>query len=99
MRSFPAACVNLLLRLIRELELELTTADWIAALREIGAAIVGALPDIRRRKMDQPDRDWWRTQKAKPVDSTTVADLLETLAALMPVHRYPRKLQQWTGLA
>src|SRR6267143_3625009 len=81
MRFFPAACVNLLWRLTRELGLESTT-DWIAALREIGAAIVRALPDLKQRKPDQPDRDWCRTQKAKPVDGTTLADLLETLAAL-----------------
>jgi hypothetical protein len=81
MRFFPTACVNLLSRLTRELGLE-TTADWIAALREIGAAIVGALPDLKQRRPDQPDRDWWRTQKAKPVDGSMVANLLETLAAL-----------------
>jgi len=81
MRSFPAACVDLLSRLTRELGLEPTTG-WIAALREIGAAIVGALPDLEKRKPDPPDRDWWRTQKAKPVHSTTVVDLLEALAAL-----------------
>jgi len=81
MRFFPTESVNLLSRLIRELGLE-RPADWIAALREIGAAIVGALPDLKQRKPDQPDRDWWRTQKAKPVDGSTVADLLETLAAL-----------------
>jgi hypothetical protein len=81
MRFFPAACVNLLSRLTRELGLE-PTADWIAALREIGAAIVGALPDLKQRKPDQSGQDWWRTQKAKPVDGFTVADLMETLAAL-----------------
>ncbi|PYS55140.1 MAG: hypothetical protein DMF76_26280 [Acidobacteria bacterium] len=81
MRFFPAACVNLLWRLTRELGLE-STADWIAASREIGAAIVRALPDLKQRKPDRPDRDWWRTQKAKPVDDTTVANLLETLATL-----------------
>lgn len=80
MRFFPTECVNLLSRLTRELELE-PTADWIAALREIGAAIVGALPDLKQRRPDRPDRDWWRTQKAKPVDGSTVADLLETLAS------------------
>jgi 2OG-Fe(II) oxygenase superfamily len=81
MRFFPAECVNLLSQLTPELGLE-PTADWIAALREIGAAIVGALPDLTQRKPNQPDREWWRTQKAKPVDGATVADLLETLAAL-----------------
>jgi len=81
MRFFPAECVNLLSRLTRELGLE-PTADWIAPQREIGAAIVGALPKLKKRKPDPPDRDWWRTQKAKPVDGSTVADLLETLAAL-----------------
>ena len=80
-RFFPAECVNLLSQLTRELGLQ-PTADWIAALREIGAAIVGALPDLKQRRPDQPDRDWWRTQKAKPVDGSTVADLLETLAVL-----------------
>src|SRR5260370_9153796 len=54
----------------------------MAELREMGAAIVGALPDLKQRRSDQPNRDWWRTQKAKPVDGSTVADLLETLAAL-----------------
>ena len=81
MRSFPAACVDLLSRLTRELGLEPTTG-WIAALQEIGAAIVGALPDLKKRKPDPPDRDWWRTQKAKPVHSATVVDLLEALASL-----------------
>ena len=81
MRFFPAACVNLLSRLTRELGLE-RTADWIAALREIGAAIVGALPDLKQSKPDQSGQGWWRTQKAKPVDGFTVADLMETLAAL-----------------
>jgi hypothetical protein len=81
MRSFPAACVNLLSQLTRELGLE-ASVDWIVALREIGAAVVGPLPDIKQRKPDHPDRDWWRTQKAKPVDGSTVADLLDALAAL-----------------
>jgi len=81
MRFFPAECVNLLSQLTRELRLE-PTADWIVALREIGGAIVEALPDLKQRQPDQPDRDWWRTRKAKPVDGSTVADLLETLAAL-----------------
>jgi hypothetical protein len=48
MSSFPAACVDLLSQLTSELGLEPTT-DWIAALREIGAAIVGALPDLKKR--------------------------------------------------
>jgi len=81
MRFFPAACVNLLSRLTRELGLK-PSADWIAALREIGAAIVRALPDLTQRKSGQLDRDCWRAQKAKPVDGSTVADLLETLATL-----------------
>jgi hypothetical protein len=80
-RFFPAECVNLLSQLTRELGSQ-PTADWIAALREIGAAIVGALPDLKQRRSDQPDRDWWRTQKVKPVGGSTVADLLETLAVL-----------------
>jgi hypothetical protein len=81
MPIFPAACVNLLSRLTGELGSE-TTADWIVALQAIGAAIVGALPDLKRRKPDQLDRDWWRIQKAEPEDGSTVADLMETLAAL-----------------
>ena len=81
MRTFPAACVDLLSRLTRESGLE-PTAGWIAALREIAAAVVGALPDLKQRQPDHPDRDWRRTQKAKPVHGTTVVDLLETLAAL-----------------
>jgi hypothetical protein len=81
MRVFPAACVSLMSRLTRELGLE-PAAGWIAALREIGAAIVGALPDLKRRNADEPDRDSWRTQRAKPVDGSTVAGLLGTLAAL-----------------
>jgi len=81
MRCFPAACVNLLSRLTSELGLE-PAADWIAALREIAGAVVGALSDLKQRKPDQSDRDWWRTEKAKPMNSTTVADLLEALAAL-----------------
>jgi hypothetical protein len=81
MRTFPGACVDLLSRLTRESGLE-PTAAWIAALREIAAAIVGALPDLKQRQPDHPDRDWRRTQKAKPVHGTTVVDLLETLAAL-----------------
>lgn len=81
MPFFPAECVNLLLRLTRESGLE-PAADWIEALRKIGAAIVGALPDLKQRTPDRPDRHWWRTQKAKPIDGPMVADLLETLAAL-----------------
>jgi hypothetical protein len=81
MPFFPAECVNLLSRLTRESGLE-PTADWIEALRKVGAAIVGALLDLRQRSPDQPDRHWWRPQKAKPIDGSTVADLLETLAAL-----------------
>jgi len=80
MRFFPAECVNLLSRLTRELGLE-PTADWIEALREISTAIVGALPDLKQRNPEQAGRDWWRTKKAKPVDGSTVADLLETLSA------------------
>lgn len=80
-RFFPTACVDLLSRLTRAFELE-PTADWVAALREIGAAIVGALPDLKPHKPDQTDRDWWRRQKAKPVEGSMVVDLLETLAAL-----------------
>jgi len=79
--SIPGACVDLLSRLTRKLKSR-PTKEWLAALREIASAIVGALPDLNKRKPDQPDGDWWRTQKAKPVDGTTLADLLETLAVL-----------------
>jgi hypothetical protein len=80
-RFFPAECVSLLSQLTRELGLQ-PAADWIAPLQEIGAAVVGALPDLKQRRSDQPDRDWWRTQMAKPVGGSTVADLLEALAVL-----------------
>jgi hypothetical protein len=81
MRFFPAACVNLLSLLTRELGVE-PTAVWVAAVREIGAAIVRALPDLKQRKPDQPDREWWRSEKPNAADHSTVADLMDALAAL-----------------
>jgi hypothetical protein len=81
MRFFPAACVNLLSRLTRESGLN-PAADWVATLREIGAAVVEALPDLKRRPPDRSDREWWPTRKAKPMDGSMVADLMEALAAL-----------------
>ena len=78
MRLFPGACVDLLSRLTRNIGVEPST-DWLAALREIGAAIVGALPDLKVRERQSCGRDWWRIERAKPVDPTTVADLLKLL--------------------
>jgi hypothetical protein len=80
-RSFPAECVDLLSRLTREFGMK-AAADWIAALRDMAAAIVESLPKLTPHKADQPDREWWRTRKARTVDSMTVANLLETLPAL-----------------
>ena len=82
MRLLPAACVDLLSRLTRKRGLEART-DWIAALGEIGASIVGALQERKElNPQQQLNQDhWWRTQKAKPFDSSAVADLLDALAA------------------
>src|SRR5207248_10275394 len=81
MRTFPAACVDLLSRLTRESGLE-PTAGWIAALREIAAAVVGALPALRQRQPDHPDREWRRSHRARPAHGTRGVELMETRAAL-----------------
>lgn len=79
MRLLPAACVNLLSRLTRKRGLE-ARPDWIAALKEIGASMVGALQERKELNPEQLNRDrWWR--EPKPFDSSAVADLLDALAA------------------
>jgi hypothetical protein len=81
MRLFPGACVNLLKRMTTGPEWK-PDADWMAALRGIGAAIVEMLGKLGGRKPAYPDRDWLRAQKATHADATMLADLLDSLAAL-----------------
>jgi hypothetical protein len=58
------------------------TAAWRAALRDLGAAIVKALPALARKAAAPHHGEWWRTEKARPVDGTMVAELLNGLAVL-----------------
>lgn len=81
MPLFHRACVNLLRRTIRELG-EKLTAEWPAALREVAAVIVEALPNLKPPGDPHANADWHRVEKAKPVDAAMVADLLECLRAL-----------------
>jgi len=81
MPLFHRACVNLLGRIIRELG-EKLTAEWPAALREVAAVIVEALPGLKPPSALRAGADWHRAEKAKPVDAAMVADLLESLRAL-----------------
>jgi hypothetical protein len=81
MRWFHWAIVNLLSRLIREHETKPEPA-WMAALREMGAAIVEALPRLETAPARDASHDWQRAQKAKPVDAVMVADLFTSLGAL-----------------
>ncbi len=81
MPLFHRACVNLLVCIIRELGGKLD-ADWPAALREVAAVIVEALPGLKPPSDLRAGADWERVEKAKPVDAATVADLLECLRAL-----------------
>jgi 2OG-Fe(II) oxygenase superfamily len=82
MRLFPGACVNLLKRMTGGGAGCNREADYMAALRGIGATVVEALPELGGHKPAYPDRDWRRAQKATRVDATMLADLLESLAAL-----------------
>ncbi len=83
MRLFPGACADLLKRLIGRVP---ATAEWIAAFRDIGAAIVEALPKLEHKRPSYPDANWRRAQKMTPVDAGMLADLLDSLAALNSVH-------------
>ena len=81
MRAFHCACVQLLAALIRALPTN-PTAEWRTALRDLGAAIVDALPGLARKPATPPHGEWWRTEKARPVDGAMVAELLNSLAVL-----------------
>jgi 2OG-Fe(II) oxygenase superfamily len=81
MRGFHRACVQLLAALIHTLPSR-PTAEWRAALRDLGAAIVEALPALARTPTEPRHGEWWRTEKVRAVDGAMVAELLSSLAAL-----------------
>jgi len=81
MPRFHRACVHLPGCVIRELGGKLT-AEWKAALREVAAVIVEALPKLQPPGDPVAHPDWQRAQKAKPVDAAMVTELLECLRAL-----------------
>jgi len=81
MRRYPSACVQLLATLIRALPTN-PIAEWRTALRDLGAAIVEALPALARKPAAPDHGEWWRAKKARPVDGAMVAELLNSLAVL-----------------
>jgi hypothetical protein len=78
MPFFHGACVDLLARVISELG-EKVTSDWQAALREMAAVMVKALPTIQSITDPHASIDWQRMQKVRPVDADMVAGLLNCL--------------------
>ena len=81
MRGYASACVQLLATLIRALPRP-ATAAWRAALRDLGAAIVEALPALASKPAAPDHSEWWRAKKARPVDGAMVAELMNSLAVL-----------------
>jgi hypothetical protein len=81
MRRFPGACVQLLAALIRALPSR-PTAAWLTVPRELGVAIVQALPALARKPAAPRHDQWWRGDDAQPVDGAMVAGLLTGLAVL-----------------
>jgi hypothetical protein len=81
MPLFHRACVNLLSRVVSEFGEELT-GEWLPALREVSSVMVGCLSQLQPPAEPYESANWQRVQKAKPVDATMVAHLLESLRAL-----------------
>jgi hypothetical protein len=80
-RWFHRACVMLLAGPIRELG-EKLDASWKTPLGEVAAAIVVALRNLEPPSDPHASGDWWRAEKAKPVDAVMVTVLLESLRVL-----------------
>ncbi len=53
-----------------------------AALRQIAEAAVGKLDEVGKKRPDNEWMDWRLTEKARPVNATLVANLLDVLAEL-----------------
>jgi hypothetical protein len=88
MGLFPGSCVNLLACILRELT-EQQTVEWRTALCKMAGAIVESLarpvtPTNFSTGSERGDLayDWQRAQKAKPVDTTLVIELFESLDLL-----------------
>jgi hypothetical protein len=75
MRLFHGAGAELLCNLVSG-QGRKPAPEWLAALRELAAAAVRALPEIAAPSSPYLDPDWERRQKAKPVDADLVANLL-----------------------
>ena len=80
-RVFHAGCVTLLHGMVRHLGPGLD-AKWKAPLSRIAAAIIVEFPKIEVGGGPYAGPEWWRTQKARPMDAAEVVDLLESLRAL-----------------
>jgi hypothetical protein len=80
-KVFHAGCVTLLHGMVRNLRSGLD-AKWKAPLSRIAAAILVEFPKIEVRGDPYAGPEWWRTQKARPMDAAEVVELLEGLRAL-----------------
>ena len=81
MRLFHGAGTELLCKLVSR-QGRKPAPEWLAALSEIAAAAVRALPEIAAPPSPHMDPDWQRRQKAKPVDAALVANLLGAVRRL-----------------
>ncbi len=56
--------------------------EWQEALRQISEAVVGKLDEIGKQKRDHEWMNWAQAEKARAVDATLVANLLNVLGEL-----------------
>lgn len=73
-------CVDLLARLLREYGGK-PPAPWSKAFEDLAAAIAQGLNEVGANQ-NTTREDWWRAQRATPVSSQPLADLLDALDAL-----------------
>lgn len=80
-QPFHRSCVALLGDLMATTSTAWTAA-WKASLTRIAAAVVAALPEVSVKQDRHGGMDWWRQEKAKPVDTGEVVELLKSLRSL-----------------
>jgi len=79
MPFFPAACVDLLSRLV---EVESCDPILLEANRKTAESIVKMLSKINPAERASPHVGWWRARQAKPVGASSIATLFDILRRL-----------------
>ncbi len=80
-QRFHRGCVTLLSGLVRASKAG-SDVPWKASVTWVAAALLDQLPKVVVKPDPYGGEDWWRGQKAKPVDSGEVVELVESLRVL-----------------